>query len=209
MSTFVIYFLSFLTFTRLAFQVQAASLVNNWWWLAACWVSKALTNVWAAGTRWQLALTWHTNTNTHTHIYEGMSHSSYFHSPPPPLLSSLPPSQEIVSNNNERWVLEVRYCVLSFTWGLLIQRKHCSLASLYQVKIKTMSPHCGWRRVWRFGHYRKQGGADPTEGHTDTPWSLFYSKGLCPHSAGDFFSIVSNEERARKRCREHSVCVVL
>ena len=157
MSTFVIYFLSFLTFTRLAFQVHAASLVNNWWWLAACWVSKALTNVWAAGTRWQLALTWHTNintrththTHTHTHIYEGMSHSSYFHSRRPPSLnhplSSLPPSQEIVSNNNnnERWVLEVKYGVLSFTWGLLIQRKHCSLASLYQVKIKTMSPHCG------------------------------------------------------------------
>lgn len=108
-SAFVIYFLSFVTFTGLAFQVCASPFVNNWWWSATCWESKAVTGVWAAGTRWQLALTWHTNTHSHTYIWRYESHWLFPHSLPLSL-PSLPPSQEIVSNNNERWVLEVRYC---------------------------------------------------------------------------------------------------
>lgn len=84
-SAFVIYFLSFVTFTGLAFQVCASPFVNNWWWSAACWESKAATGVWAAGTRWQLALTWHTNTHSHTYIWRYESHWLFPHSLPPSL----------------------------------------------------------------------------------------------------------------------------
>lgn len=101
----------FCHFTSLAFQVHAPPFVNNWWCPAACLVSNAATDVWAAGTRWQRAPTRHTNMHTHTHEQRYESLRLFPHSLHP---LTRPPSQEIVSNNNERWALEARYC--TYQW---------------------------------------------------------------------------------------------